>query len=376
MPLRTIRSRPSGRWPCRSVTTRPLPSRTKTTASVRWASVQHPPSQSHPSHHAVDVSPTSHAEPDCWQPAGFRQPSRAVIRRCVDFACRCEMRPFGSSNRECQRRAACGRGSPCGSSTRTSRCVEHQRNGHLLLRLRSLRRHHEAATAALRFRRSRWLIPACRRIVGAIDFACAHATRPPEKPAEADHERERGWLTTELRRRGVSRREFMGFCATMAAALALPDQRGGADRAGHSEDREADPRLARVPGLRGQHRGVPAREPSDGRRSDPRHAVARLPRDDHGGGRPSGRGKPRTHRERAPGRLHRHRRGIDPDRRQRRLLHDRRTRGVRHRARGLRQRRRDDRDRHLRRRLAESRQRRRIRPARSAWPTPCPASGT
>ena len=31
------------------------------------------------------------------------------------------------------------------------------------------------------------------------------------------------WLTTELERRGVARREFMGFCATMAAALALPD---------------------------------------------------------------------------------------------------------------------------------------------------------
>ena len=34
----------------------------------------------------------------------------------------------------------------------------------------------------------------------------------------------RDWLTTELRRRGVSRREFMGFCATMAAALSLPDR--------------------------------------------------------------------------------------------------------------------------------------------------------
>ncbi len=32
------------------------------------------------------------------------------------------------------------------------------------------------------------------------------------------------WLTTELERRGVSRREFMGFCATMAAALALPEE--------------------------------------------------------------------------------------------------------------------------------------------------------
>src|SRR5512134_1584556 len=32
-----------------------------------------------------------------------------------------------------------------------------------------------------------------------------------------------GLLVTELQHRGVSRREFMGFCATMAATLALPD---------------------------------------------------------------------------------------------------------------------------------------------------------
>src|SRR5918994_3277735 len=32
------------------------------------------------------------------------------------------------------------------------------------------------------------------------------------------------WLAAELRRHGVSRREFMGFCATMASALALPDK--------------------------------------------------------------------------------------------------------------------------------------------------------
>jgi hydrogenase small subunit len=31
------------------------------------------------------------------------------------------------------------------------------------------------------------------------------------------------WLRTELARRGVSRREFMAFCTTMAAALSLPD---------------------------------------------------------------------------------------------------------------------------------------------------------
>jgi hydrogenase small subunit len=34
---------------------------------------------------------------------------------------------------------------------------------------------------------------------------------------------QRRWLALELERRGVSRREFLGFCATMASALALPD---------------------------------------------------------------------------------------------------------------------------------------------------------
>ena len=31
-----------------------------------------------------------------------------------------------------------------------------------------------------------------------------------------------GWLTRELKARGVSRREFVKFCASMAAILALP----------------------------------------------------------------------------------------------------------------------------------------------------------
>ena len=33
----------------------------------------------------------------------------------------------------------------------------------------------------------------------------------------------RGWLASELEYRGVSRRDFLGFCATMAATLALPE---------------------------------------------------------------------------------------------------------------------------------------------------------
>ena len=31
------------------------------------------------------------------------------------------------------------------------------------------------------------------------------------------------WLASELERRGVTRREFVRFCAAMASALALPD---------------------------------------------------------------------------------------------------------------------------------------------------------
>ena len=34
----------------------------------------------------------------------------------------------------------------------------------------------------------------------------------------------RSWLAQELRLRGVSRRDFVGFCATLAATLALPDE--------------------------------------------------------------------------------------------------------------------------------------------------------
>jgi hydrogenase small subunit len=37
-----------------------------------------------------------------------------------------------------------------------------------------------------------------------------------------DEDREREWLKDELERRGVSRREFLGFCGTMATVLSLP----------------------------------------------------------------------------------------------------------------------------------------------------------
>ena len=123
---------------------------------------------------------------------------------------------------------------------------------------------------------------------------------------------------------------------------------GRANREDDSGDREADSHLARVPGLRGEHRIVPARQSSDGGRSHSRHAVARLSRDDHGGGRAPVEGKPGQTGEGAGGQIHRGRRGIDPDRRQRRLLHDRRGVRARHRAQRLRQRRRHDCDRDVR----------------------------
>ena len=67
------------------------------------------------------------------------------------------------------------------------------------------------------------------------------------------------WFTRELEARGVSRRDFMGFCSGMAAVLALPEDRRRQDRGRASEDREADPGVAGVPGLLRQHRVVPAR---------------------------------------------------------------------------------------------------------------------
>ena len=116
---------------------------------------------------------------------------------------------------------------------------------------------------------------------------------------------QRGWLAAELEHRGVSRREFMGFCATMAAALALPDAAAAQIARAIAEGREADAGLARVPGLRGQHRVVPARQPSDGRRSRSstccRSTITRP-----SWRRPAtSRGEPRPHGQGTRRRLHR-----------------------------------------------------------------------
>jgi hydrogenase small subunit len=52
---------------------------------------------------------------------------------------------------------------------------------------------------------------------------------------------EREWFEAELKRRGVSRREFLGFCGTMAATLALPPIFGS--RIAHAVENSPKPTL-------------------------------------------------------------------------------------------------------------------------------------
>ena len=70
----------------------------------------------------------------------------------------------------------------------------------------------------------------------------------------------------------------------MAAVLALP-KTGCGHRRSDRDIFQARSGLARVPGLRREHRVVPARESPDRGRGHPRHDLAQLPRDHHGGGR-------------------------------------------------------------------------------------------
>ena len=106
----------------------------------------------------------------------------------------------------------------------------------------------------------------------------------------------RSWLTTELEHRGVSRREFMGFCATMAAALALPD--AAAAQIARAIQTTAKPILVwlEFQDCAGNTESFLRASRPDRRRSDSRHAVARLSRDDHGGRRPAVQRESRSRR--------------------------------------------------------------------------------
>ena len=158
------------------------------------------------------------------------------------------------------------------------------------------------------------------------------------------------WLTTELERRGVPRREFMGFCATMAAALALPDAAAAQIARRRPARGKARAAVAGIPGLRGQHRVVSESQPSKRCRSRSSTSCRSIITK-RSWRRPANRqNRTRDRRDQAARRrIHRRHRRIDSHGRERRLLHDRRPRGHRHRARGVRERRRHDRDRHVRR---------------------------
>ncbi len=142
----------------------------------------------------------------------------------------------------------------------------------------------------------------------------------------------RSWLKSELARQGVSRREFMAFCTTMAAALSLPESAAAQiaravtkadkpvlvwlefqDCAGNTESflRASRPTAAEIvldTLSVDYHETIMAAAGRAGRRES----------------RPDGQGPGRS--------VHRGRRGLDPDRRQRRLLHDWRAFRPRHRA--------------------------------------------
>ena len=137
----------------------------------------------------------------------------------------------------------------------------------------------------------------------------------------------RGWLATELARRGVSRREFMGFCTTMATALALPDT--VAAQIAQAIRKTEKPVLVWL-----EFQDCAGNTESFLRASRPTAAeviLDMLSVDYHetimaAAGHQAEENLAATVKQRA-GYVHRRRRGVDSDRRQRRILHDRGTRG-------------------------------------------------
>ena len=83
-------------------------------------------------------------------------------------------------------------------------------------------------------------------------------------------------ITQELEQRGISRRDFLGFCASMAAVLELPDTATHAiAQAVESEQRPILVWLE-FQDCAGNTRIVPACYSSDSRRSHPRYDFAQL----------------------------------------------------------------------------------------------------
>ncbi len=155
-------------------------------------------------------------------------------------------------------------------------------------------------------------------------------------------------LLAALLERGVSRRSFLKFSAAMASCARAAGELRSPNRGGRGHRAPAAGHLAARPGLRRQHRGVPARHEANGLGARPGPALDRLPRDTHGPERRRGDPCPDNRHGEVPGRVPRDRRGRDPDRGRWGPLHHRRPSVPGHRAGGLRRGSRDDRRRLVR----------------------------
>ena len=154
-------------------------------------------------------------------------------------------------------------------------------------------------------------------------------------------------LSQELEQRGVSRRDFLGFCASMATIMGLP---GAASAIAAAVENEPRPILVWL-----EFQDCAGNTESFLRASHP--TVADLILDTislnyhetfmAAAGNQAESALEETMKDNT-GQIHRPYRGLDPDRRRRRLLHDRRPERSRYRARGLRRRRGDHRGRHVR----------------------------
>ena len=184
-------------------------------------------------------------------------------------------------------------------------------------------------------------------------------------------------VTQELEDRGISRRDFLGFCASMAAVLGLPDTGRPSDCCGDRK-RAARPILIWL-----EFQDCAGNTESFLRASHP--TVADLILDTislnyhetlmaAAGSQAEECAGADGSRQR--GQIHRLGRGLHSNRRRRRLLHDRRQIRPANRARCLRRRRGDDRRRHLRGVRRHSGGASESHRCACPSPTRCPASRT
>ncbi len=130
---------------------------------------------------------------------------------------------------------------------------------------------------------------------------------------------------------GLKRRDFLKFCTGVAATLGLSPSFGIRIAEAATAATAAAGHLAFRAGMHRLHRVAAARASPDGRDADPRHDLARLPRDLVRRRRPSGRSIQGAVDEAELGQVRPRRRRLDPDPRRRRLLHGRRPADPRHR---------------------------------------------